>query len=138
MKLCCQILFSVSVKCFQVPNMNNHIPEIGFNLLLPPPSYLCYFISIFIFIFYILFASSAEILAFTYVQLYKCNYTYMYSSASDRTWLCGCNQVYTHMCASPCVCYFIPSNWQPRSLSKVTWGPACLNLCSREEGTTMT
>lgn len=62
--------------------MNNHIPEIGFNLLFTPTSYLGYFNFYIHFYLYTLFASSAESSAFTDVQLYTCNYTYMYS-----TWL---------------------------------------------------
>lgn len=67
------------------------------------------------------------------------------------TYICVCADVYvwhTHtlgtdlgfadvaMCTQTCVCYFVPFSWQPRSLPRVSWGPACflliVYLCSTE------
>ena len=75
-KLCCQVWFSVSAKCFQVPNVFMFlILRVTFQKL----AWICLHLqqvtcvtSLFVFICYSLFTSSAEILfAFITVSLHK-------------------------------------------------------------------
>lgn len=74
------------------------------------------------------------LLLFVYFQCWHCLYSQLFSCTSlsahvsvacvlvtelDFVDVTMCTCVHTH------VCYFTPSNCQPGSLSKVTWGPAC-------------
>lgn len=98
-RLCCRILFSVSDECFQVPN--------GFMFLILKGAFqrlvlICLYLrqmtwvtSMFIFIFYFLFTSNAEVVCIHncfVAQVYP--HIYLCMCASNRTWLCGCNNVY--------------------------------------------
>lgn len=60
----CQILFSDSVKCFQVLTSKNYISEIGFNLYLQQVTRIT---PIFIFYSFVHFKSAATLFAFTTV-----------------------------------------------------------------------